>query len=91
MAAMETNNAPDSWDQDSDGGSGDKDNVNQLSNNFSGLNVNAAPFIPGQNVYAKEFVPSFQMQSPSKEGNTIECLHSQSLVPIITIQSSTIA
>ena len=53
---MYTNNTPDAWDQAEDGGSGDIDNV---SKGLGALNVNAAPFVPGQNVFAAEFVPSF--------------------------------
>jgi hypothetical protein len=46
---MEPNNAaPDSWDQDVD-----------MAKGMQGLNVNAAVFVPGQNVFAKEFVPNF--------------------------------
>jgi len=67
MAAMETNNAPDAWDQEIDGAGGDKDSVNQLSNNISALNVNATPFIPGQNVFAKEFVPCFSTPNAAEE------------------------
>ena len=65
------NNTPDSWDQNDDGGAGDQDqNVSQATSAFAGLNVNAAPFVPGQNVYAKEFVPSF-LSKPSTEGKLV--------------------
>ena len=53
------NNTPDSWDQQDDGGSGDQDPVSGATKSLSGLNVNAVPFVPGQNPFAKEFVPSF--------------------------------
>ena len=67
------NNTPDSWDQNEDGGSGDQDqNVDETAKNLAGLNVNAAPFIPGQNPYAKEFVPSFGSQDqPAEAGKLI--------------------
>ena len=56
---MDNPTAPESWDQDFDGEAGEKDDINDATKGIHGLNVNAAPFIPGQNVYAKEFVPSF--------------------------------
>ena len=52
---MDQNNTPDAWDQGDDVGAGDVDNSNTISDEMAKLNVNAAPFIPGQNVYAKEF------------------------------------
>lgn len=52
--------APDSWDQDDAQGTGDV--ASQLSN----LNVNAPAFVPGRNVFAAEFVPSFQKSVPGK-------------------------
>ena len=58
------NSTPDAWDQNEDMGGGDVDPVNELDKNLSGLNVNATPFIPGQNVYAKEFVPTFGPAAP---------------------------
>ncbi|XP_022317219.2 eukaryotic peptide chain release factor GTP-binding subunit ERF3A-like [Crassostrea virginica] len=51
--------APDSWDQDDAQGTGDV--ASQLSN----LNVNAPAFVPGRNVFAAEFVPSFQKSVPA--------------------------
>ena len=64
------NNTPDSWDQNDDGiGS---DCVSDTAKALSQLNVNAAPFIPGQNPFAKEFVPSFGIQSDEEEGTKID-------------------
>ena len=60
---MDQNNTPDSWDQAEDGGSGDIDNISGVTKGLGALNVNAAPFVPGQNVFAKEFVPSFLPQN----------------------------
>lgn len=57
-AQTDVNNTPDSWDQNDDGNCADS--MDDTSKAFSHLNVNAAPFIPGQNVFAKEFVPSFR-------------------------------
>ncbi|KAK3089018.1 hypothetical protein FSP39_000170 [Pinctada imbricata] len=54
------NVAPDSWDQDSDSQDASVDN---LSKPLSNLNVNAPTFVPGQNIYAAEFVPSFLNKS----------------------------
>lgn len=56
---MDSNNTPDSWDMNCDNNMGESEPVSQVTNTLSGLNVNAAPFTPGQNVFAKEFVPSF--------------------------------
>ena len=65
---MDPLSTPDSWEQNDDGGSGDQENINQISKGLGGLNVNATPFIPGQNVYAKEFVPSFGNNSTNNTG-----------------------
>ncbi|XP_070580082.1 eukaryotic peptide chain release factor GTP-binding subunit ERF3A-like [Ptychodera flava] len=48
-----------SWDQQEDPGPGDRDQVSQLDDQLAGLNVHAAPFVPGTNVNAPAFVPSF--------------------------------
>ena len=63
-----SNTPPDSWEQEADAGSGDQDGVNSATKSMAGLglNVNAPPFIPGQNPYAAEFVPS--MPSNTSEG-----------------------
>lgn len=50
------NGAPDAWDQDVDN-QNETDPGNGLAEPLSHLNVNAAPFVPGQNVFASEFVP----------------------------------
>lgn len=60
-------NPPDSWEQQADGGSGDQDGMMEAAKTFAGLNVNAPPFIPGQNPYAPAFVPSIPAKiSPGK-------------------------
>ncbi len=67
------NNTPDSWDQQEDSGSGDQDPAVQgATTSLSGLNVNASPFVPGQNPFAKEFVmPSFNpSQNDEDAGDT---------------------
>lgn len=72
---MSENNTPDSWDEVEDGGSGDIDNVSDVTKDLGALNVNAAPFVPGQNVWAKEFVPSFpspKSDTPSEDANGTE-------------------
>lgn len=46
---METDEAPDTWDQEN----GEMDTTTDA---LSNLNVNAATFVPGQNIFAKEFV-----------------------------------
>jgi len=56
---MDPNPTPDSWDQQDDGGGGEDAGVSDTTKALGGLNVNAEPFIPGQNVFAKEFVPSY--------------------------------
>lgn len=63
------NNAPDSWDQDVDG-QDDNDPGNDLAKPLSSLNVHAPSFVPGQNVFAAEFVPTFT--NPSTENNSAE-------------------
>ncbi|OWF46504.1 eukaryotic peptide chain release factor GTP-binding subunit ERF3A-like [Mizuhopecten yessoensis] len=50
------NGAPDSWDQEVDN-QNENDPGKDLAEPMSFLNVNAAPFVPGQNVFATEFVP----------------------------------
>lgn len=64
---MDQNNTPDSWDQQEDGGSGDQ-SIDDMAKNLGGLNVHATPFVPGQNVFAKEFVPTFNTNSQCNEG-----------------------
>ena len=56
---MDTANTPDSWDQSEKSGTGDHGAVDDISNSFSGLNVQAAEFVPGLNIHAPAFVPSF--------------------------------
>lgn len=63
------NNPPDSWDQELNGGSGDSGQVSELSKPLSSLNVNAPAFVPGQNVFAAEFVPSTSSCTPSADEN----------------------
>jgi len=65
---MEQQNCPGSWNNDpgdghdtvhkSYGEIGDSD-MNDITSGTAGLNVSATPFVPGKNVYAAEFVPSF--------------------------------
>ncbi|KAK2167577.1 hypothetical protein LSH36_26g08033 [Paralvinella palmiformis] len=62
---MDHNNTPDTWDTNCDANSAGTEHVGDVTNSFSALNVNATPFIPGQNVFAKEFVPSFK-KDPSE-------------------------
>ena len=57
---MDHSNTPDTWDTNCDSNSAGTEHVGDVTNSFSALNVNATPFIPGQNVFAKEFVPSFK-------------------------------
>lgn len=52
--------APDSWDQE------DAQATSDVASQLSNLNVNAPAFVPGQNVFAAEFVPSFQKEAPGK-------------------------
>ncbi|XP_061175477.1 eukaryotic peptide chain release factor GTP-binding subunit ERF3A-like [Saccostrea echinata] len=54
--------APDSWDQD------DAQETSEVTSQLSNLNVNAPAFVPGQNVFAAEFVPSFQTKSVPDDG-----------------------
>lgn len=65
------NNAPDSWDQDVDG-QDDNDPGNDLAKPLSSLNVHAPSFVPGQNVFAAEFVPTFTNPSTGKILSLIE-------------------
>ena len=50
--SSENNNAPDSWDQDTN-----EQQMNDMEKNFPALNVNAPVFVPGQNPFAQSFVP----------------------------------
>ncbi|KAL5017821.1 hypothetical protein ScPMuIL_003543 [Solemya velum] len=52
-------NAPDSWDQESNGASGEGEQSDDLNQQLSNLNVNAPVFVPGLNLHAPEFVPTF--------------------------------
>lgn len=54
--------APDSWEQEDEGSEAPVNAHTGLSDSFSGLNVNAKPFVP--NVNAAEFVPGFFQKTP---------------------------
>lgn len=56
--------APDSWDQE------DAQATSDVASQLSNLNVNAPAFVPGQNVFAAEFVPSFQKEAPAEVQET---------------------
>jgi len=63
---MEQQNCPGSWNNDPGDGRdnahksyGDSVDVNDITSGTARLNVSATPFVPGKNVYAAEFVPSF--------------------------------
>jgi len=63
---MEPGSCPDSWiDQLDDGNGserkayGDSTAVNELSSRTAALNVEAPAFVPGKNIFARAFVPSF--------------------------------
>lgn len=64
---MDHSNTPDTWDTNCDSNSAGTEHVGDVTNSFSALNVNATPFIPGQNVFAKEFVPSFKKDLSESE------------------------
>ena len=53
------NSTPDAWDENDEMVVGDGDQVGEIDKGLRKLNVDATPFIPGQNVFAKEFKPSF--------------------------------
>lgn len=61
---MDQNNTPDSWDGNSEGNSGD---MNKMADALTNLNVNASPFVPGQNVFAREFVPFIPKNSQQND------------------------
>lgn len=61
---MAQTNCPDSWDQAGVDENGLDAEMNELTSATKSLNVDATPFVPGQNVFAKEFVPSFGSSSP---------------------------
>lgn len=65
------NDAPDSWEQND---VGENDSVSQMAKPFTNLNVHAAAFVPGQNIHAKEFVPTF-MPPASDTGKYSFCTH----------------
>lgn len=59
---MEQPNCPDSWmDEPGDGTKayGDSAAMNEMACRTATLNIAAAPFVPGKNIHAREFVPSF--------------------------------
>ncbi|KAK3520259.1 hypothetical protein QTP70_019678, partial [Hemibagrus guttatus] len=56
--------APDSWEQEDEGSEAPVSGHTGLSDSFSGLNVNAKPFIP--NVNAAEFVPGYLQKAPAE-------------------------
>jgi len=63
---MEQQNCQGSWDNDPGDGLdsahksyGDSVDMNDITSGTASLNVSASPFVPGKNVYATEFVPSF--------------------------------
>ncbi|GAA6067414.1 G1 to S phase transition 1, like isoform X1 [Tachysurus ichikawai] len=56
--------APDSWEQEDEGSEALVSEHTGLNDSFSGLNVNAKPFIP--NVNAAEFVPGFLQKAPAE-------------------------
>ncbi|XP_026991153.1 G1 to S phase transition 1, like isoform X2 [Tachysurus fulvidraco] len=56
--------APDSWEQEDEGSEAPVSAHTGLNDSFSGLNVNAKPFIP--NVNAAEFVPGFLQKAPAE-------------------------
>ena len=58
IVIMNSNITPDAWDQPHKNGAGDENNIDDMSKNFSGLNVHAQNFIPGLNINALTFVPS---------------------------------
>jgi len=62
---MEQQNCPGSWNNDPGDerdavhkSYGDSVDMNDITSGTAGLSVSAAPFVPGKNVYAAEFVPS---------------------------------
>ena len=60
------NNTPDSWDQQDAGDINEASQLNEPMSNLA-LNVDAAVFVPGQNVHAREFVmPCFTTNVESK-------------------------
>jgi hypothetical protein len=74
---MEQRTCPDSWIDDVSEGNGsdlkaygDSGPVSQITARTAALNVDAQPFVPGKNVFAKEFVPSFtQPKQPPVQVN----------------------
>jgi len=63
---MEQQNCPGSWNNDPGDGHdtvhksyGDSVDMNDITSGTAGLNVSATAFVPGKNVFAAEFVPSF--------------------------------
>lgn len=61
---MDTGEAPDCWDQQSNDGGGDPQvngDITETASNLSALNINAPTFVPGRNIFAQEFVPNFNV------------------------------
>jgi len=63
---MEHQNCPGSWNNDPGDSRdavhksyGDSMDMNDITSGTASLNVSATPFVPGKNVFAAEFVPSF--------------------------------
>ncbi len=77
METQTNHNPPDAWDQNDAGGDGQSNPVNETADALSSLNVNATPFIPGQNVFAKEFV--MPPSAPGKNTKNHLCLKVKSV------------
>jgi len=60
---------PDSWEvENTNEINGDGMDVDQLGKDMNAiLNVNAVPFVPGQNIFAREFVPTFGSPTSATE------------------------
>jgi peptide chain release factor subunit 3 len=90
---MEPQNCPDSWTDDSgdDNGGGLKayggDNgstttaLNEITSRTAQLNVSAAPFVPGKNVFATEFVPSFGAAKTQPPAQVVSSVSANSYIP----------
>ncbi|CAI9722714.1 eukaryotic peptide chain release factor GTP-binding subunit ERF3A-like [Octopus vulgaris] len=66
------NSAPDSWEQSLNDSPENESSLDELNSTLSYLNVNAAEFVPGQNVHAPEFVPSFMKDPESLQDDEMD-------------------
>jgi len=73
---MDPTSCPDAWDRPTDPAADNhSDGMDALAASAAALNVKATPFIPGKNIWAREFVPLV-----GEEGKTVAAQSSHAAV-----------